>query len=243
MTSLLPVGVSTCTVNFGQAISFLGAGAAINVTLSAVIADVSSNIVEATIVHAATGVALYSGDDALVTSANGDPITFAVPHVDQAGFVDAAGNAVTFWAYQLKGTIAFGKKKVSVSKTFQPVVGQATLDLDLIPDGAAEVAVMAPIPAVTSVGGQTGVVTADQLAAALAAKFVPKWKATTAYALGDTVLAPDGSIVKAKAAFTSGASYSAANWTSAATYAGTQAQTELSATFVSLTGTLDGGAP
>lgn len=67
--------------------------------------------------------------------------------------------------------------------------------------------------------------------ARLSATYAPKWKASTAYALGATVLAPDGSLVKAKAAFTSGATYSAANWTSVATYAGAQAQTELAATF------------
>ena len=71
--------------------------------------------------------------------------------------------------------------------------------------------------------------------------YAPKWKANTAYALGDTVLAPDGSLVKAKAAFTSGATYSAANWTSAATYAGTQAKTELDAVYVQIL--VDGGTP
>lgn len=66
---------------------------------------------------------------------------------------------------------------------------------------------------------------------ALIASFAGKWKANTAYAAGDTVLAPDGSLVKAKTAFTSAASYNATNWTSVATTAGTQAATELDARF------------
>jgi len=47
---------------------------------------------------------------------------------------------------------------------------------------------------------------------------VPKWKATTAYAAGDKVISPNGDIVSAKVAFTSGASYNAANWNTSATY-------------------------
>lgn len=43
-------------------------------------------------------------------------------------------------------------------------------------------------------------------------KFIPEWKPTTAYAAGQRVIAPNGDIVAAKVAFTSGASYVAANW-------------------------------
>jgi len=41
---------------------------------------------------------------------------------------------------------------------------------------------------------------------------VPVWKASTAYTAGQRVIAPDGDIVSAKVNFTSGASYSSANW-------------------------------
>ena len=53
---------------------------------------------------------------------------------------------------------------------------------------------------------------------ALTATFVPKWKATTAYLAGDKVLNPSGDVVSAKVNFTSGASYSASNWTGSSTY-------------------------
>lgn len=60
-------------------------------------------------------------------------------------------------------------------------------------------------------GPQTGAaVAADPL---LKAAFVPRWQANTAYAAGDPVLNPSGQIVTANAAFTSGATYSASNWT------------------------------
>lgn len=44
------------------------------------------------------------------------------------------------------------------------------------------------------------------------AGLVPAWKASTAYTAGQRVIAPNGDVVAAKIAFTSGASYSAANW-------------------------------
>lgn len=46
----------------------------------------------------------------------------------------------------------------------------------------------------------------------LSATFVPRWAPTTDYALGAKVVSPSGVTVTAKAAFTSGAAYSAANW-------------------------------
>jgi hypothetical protein len=52
----------------------------------------------------------------------------------------------------------------------------------------------------------------------LSATFVPKWKATTAYLAGDKVLSPAGDVVSAKVNFTSGASYSAANWDLSTSY-------------------------
>lgn len=45
------------------------------------------------------------------------------------------------------------------------------------------------------------------------AAFARRWQASTAYGAGETVLAPDGTLVKAKVAFTSGSSFSPANWT------------------------------
>ncbi|MFJ4026015.1 pyocin knob domain-containing protein [Paenarthrobacter sp. NPDC089989] len=45
---------------------------------------------------------------------------------------------------------------------------------------------------------------------------LPRWKANTAYTAGQQVLSPGGDIVTATVAFTSGATYSAANWTPSA---------------------------
>lgn len=46
--------------------------------------------------------------------------------------------------------------------------------------------------------------------------YVPVWQPNTAYLADQTVLSPAGEMVRAKAAFTSGATYSASNWTPAA---------------------------
>jgi hypothetical protein len=75
-------------------------------------------------------------------------------------------------------------------------------------------------------------------ATALNATYVPKWKATTAYLAGDKVLSPSGDVVSAKVDFTSGASYSAANWDYSPTYvpADTDQNIAGSKTFTSLKG-------
>jgi hypothetical protein len=59
--------------------------------------------------------------------------------------------------------------------------------------------------------------TAAPIATAVAPKLdksdaIPKWKPTTAYTSGDKVLNPAGEVVTARATFTSGASYTPANW-------------------------------
>ena len=53
-----------------------------------------------------------------------------------------------------------------------------------------------------------------------------RWQPNTAYAQGDVVVSPAGQLVKANASFTSGATYSAGNWT--ATTAGGSATTDAS---------------
>ena len=49
-------------------------------------------------------------------------------------------------------------------------------------------------------------------AVGLAVQALPRWKANTPYSAGQQVVAPDGDVVSAKVAFTSAATYSAANW-------------------------------
>jgi len=57
------------------------------------------------------------------------------------------------------------------------------------------------------------------LKATIATEALPKWKATTDYTAGQAVVNPSGDVVTAKVDFTSGASYSSANWNISPTYA------------------------
>lgn len=54
---------------------------------------------------------------------------------------------------------------------------------------------------------------ASEAAAALRAFYLPKWSPNTAYAPAEPVINPSGQVVTANAAFTSGATYNAADWT------------------------------
>lgn len=82
---------------------------------------------------------------------------------------------------------------------------------------AAQLATKADVSRVTSLEDLTNTGRLSQTA--LSGTFVPQWKPSTAYSAGQAVLNPSGDIVTAKAAFTSGATYSAANWNPSPTYA------------------------
>jgi polygalacturonase len=76
---------------------------------------------------------------------------------------------------------------------------------------AANAAALVGAPADTAIAAAVNN-GASATKAALNATFVPKWKAATAYLAGDKVVSPAGDVVSAKVDFTSGASFSAANW-------------------------------
>lgn len=75
------------------------------------------------------------------------------------------------------------------------------------------------------------------------ASFLPRWKASTVYAIGDVVVAPNGEVVTAKTNHTSGTTYSAANWSSAVTASGTQTRTDLDGLYAPATAAAPVGTP
>lgn len=153
-----PSGVSTCTVTFGKAYAALGSEAKITGTIE----------IDRPVIHAASGGTYYAVPDDVESGAGGFFST-EVAHVNQAGFTDRAGNAVTNWAYVFKGQVDFGRNRiVNVRQEFQVVVGQDQVDLDLVPSGSITPGVSAPTPAVLSVAGLTGPITAADLVAILA---------------------------------------------------------------------------
>lgn len=153
----MPPGVTLCTVTYGKALGALGAVARITGKVT----------MDRRIVHAATGWSINPADEDIPNT--GEELTFAVPHVDQPGFLDTAGQDTTHWYYTLTGKIIFtgGGKSVSYSKTFQPLVGQTNIDLDLVLDGPVQPGVSAPSAEVLSVAGRTGHVSGSDMVEAL----------------------------------------------------------------------------
>lgn len=123
----LPAGVTTCTVTYGKALGPLGGEGAIDATLT----------MDRKVVHAATGWSIHPVTERVSPAGPGQELVFQVPHVDQDGMIDASGAGVKNWKYILTGNIRFQGQTLSFKKEFQVFVGQESIDLDLIPDGAA----------------------------------------------------------------------------------------------------------
>lgn len=154
--AMLPPGVTTCTITFGKAISYLGTEARIEAVIDA----------DRDIVHAATGWSFTAMPDPVNASAGGE-LVFQVPHVDQSGFIDGSGAEVKNWYYILSGNKIFPRGTKSFRKVFQVKVGQDNVDLDVVPDGPALPSYTTPLPAVLSVAGETGNISTEHLADAL----------------------------------------------------------------------------
>jgi hypothetical protein len=110
------------------------------------------------LIHTATGTPLADFAET-VTPADGGVAQAMLPHTDQAGFQDEAGNAFTNWHYTAR--IRFekdGQTKHLPLMSFQIPTGQTQLDLSLVPAGPAALPTSAAILGVTSINGQTGAV-------------------------------------------------------------------------------------
>jgi hypothetical protein len=171
----LPAGVSTCEVTIGPGLASLGANGTISGTVRA----------DRKLVWTATGATLYAEPETVPESTAGGSTSFVVPHVDQPGFVDASGASITNWSYRFEGVVLFpGGKRVSIVKPFQALVGQATLDLDLVADG----------PVTKAVTGPTALQQAATDAAAAAVSATSAASASTAAAASATAAAEDAAL-------------------------------------------------
>ncbi|WP_427130300.1 hypothetical protein [Pseudarthrobacter sp. S9] len=143
-----------------------------------------------------------------VIAPNGDPVSAI------STFTSGASYSATNWnpsvqdtrltAVETKNTAQDGRLTILESTT----VPQALTDAKTYTDGQ----VATDRGRLTTVEGVAG-------------NAAPYWKASTAYTAGQRVVAPNGDVVSAIANFTSGASYSATNWT-ASTQDGRIAATE-----------------
>jgi hypothetical protein len=156
---VLPVGVTICLVFKNAPVSFGGGSGSVEIEITPSVR----------LIHTATGTPLVDFIEA-VAPADGSVAQTMLPHTDQAGFQDEAGNAFTNWHYTARVRL----KKTGHQTKHQPLfdfqipTGQAQIDLSTIPHGIAALPTSAPIATVTSLGGLTGALTAEQLAGLIA---------------------------------------------------------------------------
>lgn len=153
-----PPGVTLATITAGSTTDFFGNEATVSVDVTPVLAGNAVHLV-----HAATGTTLVIATRRF-TSGLGEAVTFQVPHVNQPGWIDSTGQSVTHWSYRVEVTAQFDAgTRHRWAKTVQPLVGQNTVDLDLVADGAVYDPRFSPVPHVLSVNGQTGVISVGEL--------------------------------------------------------------------------------
>lgn len=152
-----PADVKLVRVTCGTGYDFSGDPIAITLEVTPVLGGSLKRLI-----HAATGT--FMTRDALTFKNDpGSPATFTVPSPAQAEtWKDGSGAFFTNWSYSVTVTTRTASGKIqSWIQSFQPVDGQETVDLDLVPDGQIGSPTSAPAPAVTSVNGQSGAVVID----------------------------------------------------------------------------------
>ena len=144
---VLPVGVTTALVFKKAPVSFGGSSGGVEIEITPSVR----------LVHTETGTPLVDFIES-VAPADGSIAQVMLPHTDQPGFHDSAGNAFINWHY----TARIRLKKTGHQPKHEPLfdfqipAGQNSVDLSTIPHGVAALPTSAPIAVVTSVNGQTG---------------------------------------------------------------------------------------
>jgi hypothetical protein len=147
-----PAGVTTATISAGVPFDVLGDDGTVTLSVKPYFGGTTARII-----HAASGRPFI--DSARSGTPSGGSVSVVVPHVDQTGFVDGSGDAFTMWSYVCTVTMTVQGSAATWTQAVQPLVGQDTIDLDLVEDGTVGAPSSSPVPAVTSVNGQTGAVT------------------------------------------------------------------------------------
>lgn len=153
MTNLLPAGITTALVHMDAPLSFIGDPGRLHVTITPSVA----------LVWAATGTPIADFIDTIYTDPGVD-LEIDLPHTDQPGFLNSAGEETINWSYRVKVKYEKnGQKKTFPDRDFQIPSGQTAVDLALIPAGTAVTPpVSAPVGTVSSVNGRTGAVILTQ---------------------------------------------------------------------------------
>lgn len=145
----IPAGISTALVHMDAPLSFIGEAGRLHVEIEP----------SATLVWAETGTPIANFFDSMDLD-EGQALEVYLPHTDQDGFLDGAGNTITGWFYTVKITYEKeGQLRVFPERDFQILTGQTSIDLALVPTGVAVTPATAPILPVTSIAGLSGAVT------------------------------------------------------------------------------------
>lgn len=153
----LPAGVTTCDLTVGPLSDFAGDSYTFTVEWQAVLDGKAEAGNVQSITWEATGQALASFLEKEPGASTGGTITIPLPHVDQPGFIDGTGGGFTMWAYRVTVRAYDGDRKLYFKTKFvQPVMGQTTLDFDVLRDGFAGTPLVTSTGWVTSVNGVTG---------------------------------------------------------------------------------------
>jgi len=184
---VLPAGVTTCLVFKKAPVSFGGESGKVYL-------EVTPSV---RLVHTETGTSFADFVESVVP-ADGGVAQIMLPHTDQPGFTDEAGNAFINWHYTARVRFEKGNDKKHLPlTTFQLPSGQTEVDLSLIPSGAPSLPTLAPVATVTSINGQTGAVTVEgvsylQLARDPQALFTGAITYTNGAPTSAAVIWPDG---------------------------------------------------
>lgn len=151
---MIPEGITTATVHMDAPVSFVGEPGRLHIVIEPSVS----------LIWTATGTPMGNFTDTLALDP-GAELRIQLPHTDQTGFQDAAGNAYTGWFYSI--TVVYernGRRIAFPERDFQIPSGQTSVDLALVPAGeAAPAPSVAPIQPVTSVNGHAGEVTMAEL--------------------------------------------------------------------------------
>lgn len=151
----LPNDIQMVEGRFGSAVSMFGDAVTMTVTVKPT----------HDLIWVATGQPVLAFAKSFTISA-GLEGTIRVPAVNQPGWrLSSSTSGFTMWAYELDISFVGPGGTAQRKLSWQPLVGQTVVDLDLIPSGQSVPPVAGAYAVVTSVGGYTGAVTVDQLRA------------------------------------------------------------------------------
>ncbi len=178
----LPADILKTTVTFGKSYDAMGDNATVTVKLTP-----SHRLLwEATGDYISPFEAVSVADSGVVGS-------FTVAR-DQPGFRNQDGDEIRGWFYTATVTETRGKQSLLYRKVFTPTIDQALIDLDALPiDGIVQPPGSAPVPAVTSVNGQSGAVVVEGASDTNVAGLVADDESLTGQALRDKFV-PVGSV-------------------------------------------------